>query len=171
MNYKIYTLIFLTKIIENALGTLRVIVVASGKKWIGSILNGVISIIWVIGTGLVLTNVNEDPLKILFFCLGSTFGSYFGSVIEEKMALGTNLLFTITTYDLGGLIEKELRKEKYAVTSTIGNGMKSLKRVLMIMTPRKKTQECVSLISCLDPKSMVISLSAKTIKGGFNPKK
>lgn len=167
MNYKIYALIFLTKIIENSLGTLRVIVVANGKKWIGAFLNGIISIIWVIGTGLVILNINEDPLKIVFFCLGSTFGSYLGSLMEEKMALGNNLLLTITTYDLGDVISNELRKEKYAVTCMIGNGAYNLKNILMVMTPRKKTQECVSLISCLDPKSMVISLGATTIRGGY----
>lgn len=168
MNYKIYLIIFITKIIENALGTLRVIVVSNGKKWMGAILNSVISVIWIIGTSMVIINVNKDPLKILFFCLGSMFGSYLGSFIEEKIALGNNMLITITDYDLGEYMAKELRKEKYAVTSVIGNGKDSLKSILFVMTPRKKTQECVSLISCMDIHAMIISECANTLKGGFN---
>ena len=169
MNYKIYFLIFITKIIENSLGTLRLLVVASGRKWVGSILNGIISIIWVIGTGMVLIDVTKDPLKIVFFCLGSTFGSYLGSFIEEKMALGNNLLMSIVSYNFGELIAKELRKEKFAVTCMIGNGKDSLKSVLLIMVPRKKTHTCVSLISSIDQGAMIISECATTLRGGFNP--
>jgi len=168
MNYKIYFLIFLTKIIENSLGTLRLIVVASGKKWVGSILNGVIAIIWVIGTGMVLIDVTKDPLRIVFFCIGSILGSYLGSFIEEKLALGNNLLMTIVDYDFGQLIAKELRKEKFAVTSLIGNGENNLKMVLMVMTQRKKTQTCVSIITSIDQKAMIISECATTLRDGFN---
>lgn len=168
MNYKMYILIFITKIVENALSTLRVIIVASKKKWIGAILNGIISIIWIIGTGLVLVNFTKDPLKIIFFCLGSTFGSYLGSYMEEKMALGNILLISIVNYNLGEIIEKELRKEKYAVTCIVGSGKNSFKKILMVMTPRKKTHNCVSLISSIDPNSMIISECATTLMGGFN---
>lgn len=167
MNYKLYAIIFITKIIENSLGTLRVIVVSNGKKWVGAILNGIISIIWVIGTSMVLIDVTKDPIKILFFCLGSTFGSYLGSIMEEKMALGNNLIMSIVEFNLGEVISKELRKEKYAVTSFIGNGKDNLKSILMVMTPRKKTHDCVSLISSIDSSAMIISEYATTLKGGF----
>lgn len=168
MDFKIYIFIFIIKIIENTLGTLRVIVVSNGKKWMGAILNGIISIIWIVGTGMVLINVNKDPLKVVFFCLGSVFGSYLGSYMEETLALGNNVLISIVNYNLGELIARELRKEKYAVTCLVGNGKDSLKTILMIMTSRKKTQECVNLISCIDPKAMIISGCANTLKGGFN---
>lgn len=168
MNYKIYFLIFLTKIIENSLGTLRLIVVASGKKWVGSILNGVIAIIWVIGTGMVLVDVTKDPLRIVFFCIGSILGSYLGSFIEEKLALGNNLLMAIVDYNFGELISKELRKEKFAVTSLIGNGENNLKMVVMVMIPRKKTQNCVSIITSIDQKATIISECATTLRGSFN---
>jgi len=101
--------------------------------------------------------------------LGSTFGSYLGSYMEEKLALGNNLLISIVTYDLGEVIAKELRKEKFAVTCLIGNGKDSLKSILFVMIPRKKTQDCVSLISSIDPNTMIISECASTLKGGFNP--
>lgn len=169
MNYKIYFLIFITKIIENSLGTLRLIVVASGKKLLGSILNGIISIVWVIGTGMVLIDVTKDPLKIVFFCLGSILGSYLGSFIEEKIALGNNLLMSIVSFDFGELIAKELRKEKFVVTCLIGNGKNDLKSVLLVMIPRKKTHTCVSLISSIDQNAIIISECATALKDGFNP--
>lgn len=100
MNYYTYLAIFLFKIIENTLSTLRLIIVAKGKKISGAILQFIIAIIWVISTGIVVHNLNDDPYKILFFALGSLIGSYVGGLIEEKISLGYDL---ITIYELNDI--------------------------------------------------------------------
>ena len=81
---KIYLAILITKIIENTLSTVRIIMIAKQKKIIGSLLNGIIAFVWILSTGLVLRNIREDPYKIIFFCAGSIIGSYLGSFIEER---------------------------------------------------------------------------------------
>ena len=91
----IYILIFISKIIENALSTLRLIVVANGKKKIGAILQGIIALVWIFVTGIVIIEVNKDPIKIIVFCIGSTVGSYLGSLLEEKIGIGTNMLICV----------------------------------------------------------------------------
>ena len=53
MNFITYFLIFMAKVIENTLGTLRLIIVANGKKVFGAILQGIIAIIWAISAGIV----------------------------------------------------------------------------------------------------------------------
>ena len=57
--------IFLSKIIENAIATLRLIVVSNGKKMLGAILNLIISVIWIISTSLVV--VNNDIFKMVIY--------------------------------------------------------------------------------------------------------
>lgn len=44
-----------------------------------------IAFVWIFSAGLVLKNINTDPYKIVFFCLGSIIGSYLGSIIEERL--------------------------------------------------------------------------------------
>lgn len=80
----IYIAIFFSKILENALSTLRLIVVSNGKKKLGALLQGIIALIWIFVTGVVIININKDIFKIIFFCLGSLVGSYLGSILEEK---------------------------------------------------------------------------------------
>ena len=46
MNFVTYLLIFISKIIENALATLRLIVVANGKKILGAVLQFCIALVW-----------------------------------------------------------------------------------------------------------------------------
>lgn len=77
--------IFINKVIENMLGTVRIIVIAKNKKITGAILNGLISLIWILSASMVLINIDNNPYKIFFFCLGAVVGSYLGSTIEEKL--------------------------------------------------------------------------------------
>lgn len=81
----IYIIIFLFKFIENTLGTLRLIVVARGRKIMGAILQGIVTLVWAISAGLTIVNFKNDYFKIFVFCLGAAIGSYAGSCIEEKI--------------------------------------------------------------------------------------
>jgi len=84
MNILIYLLIFIFKVIENTLSTLRIIVIADKKKLLGAILQAAVSLVWVISTSLVVINIQKNPFKIISFTLGALIGSYLGSLIEEK---------------------------------------------------------------------------------------
>lgn len=161
----LYIFIFISKIIENAVGTLRLIVVANGKKILGAILQLVISVVWVLSTGAVVVNVNKDPFKILFFCLGSLVGSYLGSIIEEKLALGSNMITCITDKDNN--ITDYIRNRGYAVTSVEGKGKDADKNILFIMIKRKELYEIVRMLKKRDKNSMIISEAATTINGGY----
>lgn len=86
MNIITYILIFAFKVIENTLSTLRIIVISNRKKILGAILQGTVSIIWIISTSLVVINIQKNPFKIISFTLGATIGSYIGSIIEEKLS-------------------------------------------------------------------------------------
>lgn len=80
----VYLMILILKILENTLSTMRIIVIAKGKKKLGAFLNFIIALVWILVTGSVIKDVDKDPLKIFFFALGSLLGSYFGSILEEK---------------------------------------------------------------------------------------
>lgn len=74
----VYIIIFILKILENALGTLRLIIVSNGKKVEGAVLNFLLSVVWVISTSMVV--IDNNIYKILVFAFGSLIGSYVGSV-------------------------------------------------------------------------------------------
>lgn len=153
MNINIYLFIFIAKIIENAINTLRLIVVANGKKWLGAILMFVSALIWVAVTSIVVKDLTKDIWKIIFFALGSFFGSYAGSLIEQKIALGNNLL-TIVIKDCNQkLIEDTLQKKDY--TFFIINNNNQI--FLQIVTTRKKRREVISLIKNICPSSFVVA--------------
>ena len=156
MNILIYFLIFTFKVIENTLSTLRIIVVANGKKIIGAILQGIVSIVWVISTSLVVINIQKDPLKILAFTSGALIGSYIGSIIEEKLALGTNIITTIINKNLTEKIIYALKKQKHEAIILNGKNIYEQKNILLIIVKRKQNQNIIKLIKNIDKSAKII---------------
>ncbi len=161
MNIWIYIGIFVFKIIEDALGTLRIIVVSNGKKILGAVLQFIIALIWVVVTGTVITNVHEDPWKILFFALGSLVGSYFGSALEEKIALGNIVLMVEVEKQIARPLIGRLKKAHFKVNGVIEN--KDDKVLLMVSAPRKKAEEVTKIIRAFDDKAFIFTEKVKVV--------
>lgn len=155
----IYLLIFISKIVENMLATLRLIVVANGKKKLGAILNGVVALVWIFVTSLVIINVNKDPIKIIIFCIGSILGSYLGSLVEEKIAMGTNMLICIVNEMYEESVKEKLKE--YQIT-TLCEKDKSYS-ILFIVMKRKETKKISKIIKEIDKDAILISEKIKTI--------
>lgn len=153
----IYLGIFIFKIIEDALATLRLIVVSNGKKGFGAILQFICTVIWIILTGNVLINFMKDIYKIISFSLGSLVGSYLGNIIEEKIALGTNNLI-IKIKD--SLISSLIFKLKYQNINFI-----KIENILIITTSRKKTPHIIKIIKSIDNNAIIISEKVKVFSG------
>ena len=155
----LYMAIFFSKIIENALSTLRLIVVANGKKKLGALLNGVIALIWIFVTGIVIIDVNKDLFKIVFFVIGSIVGSYLGSIIEEKIALGMNMLICITKEINENKIKKKLNDYQITTICEKDNNYS----VLLIVLKRKEITKISKILKRIDKDIIIISEKAKTI--------
>ncbi len=169
MNIGLYMMIFFSKIIENSLATLRLIVVANGKKNLGAILQFLIALVWVLVTGTVVKNIGKDPLTILFFALGSYIGSYTGSLIEEKLAMGSNLLLAIINCSTCEDMIQKIKDEGFAVTSMDGTGSYRKKKILLIFVERKKRNKIVHIIKKMDHRAMIICENARALYGGYLP--
>lgn len=153
----IYFLIFFSKIIENTLSTLRIIVVANGKKKLGALLQGIVALVWVFVTGIVIVNINKDILKIVFFVLGSIVGSYSGSVLEEKIALGSLVLMCITDKKHENKIKDKLNDYKI-ITLSEGDST-----IMHIFIKRKEANKVKEIINSIDNNATIISEKAKML--------
>ena len=144
-----YLFIFFLKIIENALATLRIIVIANGKKLLGAFLNFLMSFSWIFSTSLVIVDIQKDPLKVLIYSFGTFLGSYLGSLLEEKLALGSNMIIAIINPEKE-TIPAKIREQHYSVLELSGIDINSNKKVLVIPTTRKKQRRLIHLIKRLD---------------------
>lgn len=159
MNVLIYFAIFIFKIIEDALATLRLIVVSNGKKKLGAVLQFIVTLIWIILTGTVLMGLQKDIFKAIAFALGALFGSYLGSVLEERIALGTNAFMVEVSCDNALCLTEQLEKENFQVSKIKSDNNE--KTILMITGARKKTSKIVKIIRNVDNKAFILSEKVK----------
>ncbi len=156
-----YFIIFISKIIENTLSTLRLIVVAKGKKMFGAILQFIIAFVWVITTGIVVVNIKDDPLKVVFFALGSLIGSYLGSFIEEKIALGEDMLTVITNDNSSDEIIEKLSSYNYPVYKLKSENKNTF--ILLVMSHKKNRSKIINIIKKIDRNSLISASSIKNM--------
>ena len=146
-----YLIIFNLKIIENSLATLRLILVSNGKKWLGAFLLFTTSIIWIVSSHIAIIDINIS--MVLIFSVGSLLGSYIGSILEEKMAIGNNMLICITQKQMSEI----LRQNGYIITKVEGYGKDSKKEVLFVILKRNQNKDLISLIRSLDQEAIIVS--------------
>lgn len=159
-------LIFLAKIIEVSIGTLRHILVYRGYRKQGVLLALVEIFLWVFVASTVINGLTESPMKGIVYGFGFATGVYVGSRLEEKLAYGKILIQTIVSVDLGMKLTKTLRDLGYGVTTVPANGKDAPRSVLMIYTNRRGNQNIVQIIQEIDPTAMIISNDVSTLVGG-----
>lgn len=159
MNILIYLAIFVFKIIEDALATLRLIVVSNGKKKLGAILQFIVTLIWIILTGTVLMGLQKDIFKAIAFAFGALFGSYLGSFLEEKMALGTNVFMVEVSSIKANEIIGRLKKDEFGVCKIKSGNDENI--ILMITGARKLASKIISIIRKTDKKAVILSEKVK----------
>ena len=143
-------LIFISKTIENILSTLKIIYISNHKKLLGSILNFIITLIWIISAIYILKNFNKNPFCIFIYSFGCFIGTYIGCIIEEKLSLSEYLLTVITTNNNVYCKLKELNYSITKVDSYLENTS-----ILYITIRRRKIYKLYSIIKLLDKNATI----------------
>ena len=113
-------LIFLARLLDVTIGTIRIISVSRGRKYLASVLGFFEILIWLIAITQIMQNLT-NCVYYLAYAGGFAAGNFFGICLEEKLAMGTVLIRVITKKDASALIEF-LKQEKYMVTSVTSQG-------------------------------------------------
>ncbi len=164
----LYIIIFIAKIIEVSMMTLRLVYINKGEKLIGAIIGFFEVMIWLIIVSSVLTNVTEDPIKVFVYCFAYSIGSFVGVTIENKIAVGLASLQVVIGEDEGDDLASLMRQDGFGVTILDGRGIdKSKKSVLFIQLKRKRIPEAIKLIQNTYSDAFISVNDLKSVKGGF----
>ncbi|SHE77683.1 DUF2179 domain-containing protein [Clostridium fallax] len=166
-----YIVIFISKIIEVSLTTIRTVMITRGEKLIASVIGFFEVVIWLLIVGDVLEGIQDDPWKMLAYALGFACGNYIGSIIEEKLAIGLLTINVIVSEKDGKAMMNLLRNAGLGVTILDASGLKENKKVLIIHAKRKRKDEIISLIENSNIKAVISVTDTKTVYGGYGLKK
>ncbi len=163
----IYILIFFAKIIEVSLMTIRTVLLTKGQKFYASVIGFFEVIIWLLAVSSILTSITEDPLKVVVYAGGFSIGCYFGSWLEEKIALGLITIQIIVSYSEAQELVDFIRENKIGVTLLEGMGKFEKRGILIIHAQRNQQEKIIQLIKSHNIKSVISSTEVKLVSGGY----
>lgn len=128
------------------------------------ILGMIESTIWLFAIGQVVSNLNHWPCS-LAYALGFTSGSFLGMTIEEKLAIGTQVIRIITGKPPEPLIDC-LTAANFGVTCVEGDGVAGPVNVIFTIVKRKQLKEVVHLLRQFDPHLFYTVEDVRTARKG-----
>lgn len=163
--YVMVAIILVINIVYVSFSTIRMILTLKGRRYIAAFVSMFEIVMYVLGLGLVLDNLNHIQ-NIIAYAVGFGIGVIVGSKIEEKLALG---YITVNVISSNPDIEftRQLRDKGYGVTSWFAYGMEGDRLSMQILTPRKDELRLYETIKTIDPKAFIIAYEPKQIHGGF----
>ena len=144
-------LIFLARIMDVSIGTMRVIFVSRGFKKLAVLCGFFEVFIWIIAITQIMKNL-DNVLTYFAYAAGFATGNYVGMVIEEKIALGRVMIRIITPNDVSQL-QEYLKNNNYGLTNVQGTGIYSTVNILFTVVPRQEVKDIVSRIKEFNPRA------------------
>lgn len=158
-------IILIINIVYVSFFTIRMILTLKGQRYLAAAISMIEVVIYVLGLGLVLDNLNHIQ-NLIAYAVGYGVGVVVGMKIEEKLALGYITVNVITKqYDRD--LPRIIRDQGFGVTNWLTHGRNGDGMAMQILTPRKAELKLYEVIKELDPKAFIIAYEPKTIHGGF----
>jgi uncharacterized protein YebE (UPF0316 family) len=158
-------LIFLLRLCDVSLGTLRSLYVVRGdRRWAVPLAFGE-SLIWVIAISRIMKDVN-NACNILAYAGGYAAGCFMGITIERWIASGWILVRIITKDDA---LTAAVRERDFGVTQVKGEGRHGEQMLLFIVAPRRRGDELLKLVNEKDANAFVTVDAVDPALGGYLP--
>ncbi len=162
-------LIFFCRICDVSLGTIRVIFIAKGLKYIAPVIGFFEVIIWLLAIGQVMNNVSNVACYIAYGG-GFAAGTLLGMTVEERLSLGTVVVRVISNEDITGLVTF-LRERSFGVTIADGEGSKGKVKIILSVIKRQDQGEVVGGIQRYLPRAFYSVEELRSVADGVFPEK
>jgi uncharacterized protein YebE (UPF0316 family) len=144
-------LIFIARLIDVSLGTLRIIFVSHGLKYIAPLVGFVEINVWLLAIGQIMQNL-DNLVCSLAYAGGFAMGAFFGMVIEEKLSIGMVMVRIICKHDASELI-KSLRDAQYGVTTHDAEGLNGPVKIIFAVIRRENLGDILNRIHTIHPRA------------------
>ncbi|HYE02930.1 MAG TPA: DUF2179 domain-containing protein [Phycisphaerales bacterium] len=159
--------IFLARICDVSLGTLRTVAVINGRRGVAWVLGFFEVLLWVLVVSQVIRMV--DPQHWYYavaYALGFASGNFVGITIERRIAHGEQVVRVFTRR--GMELARHLREDGYGVTEFDGRGKDGPVGMLFIETRRRRVSRLLARARELDPGCFYIvdDVRIRSVAGG-----
>lgn len=142
-------LIFLARICDVSMDTVRIMLLHRNKKSLAPVIGFFQILIWLLAFRQIIIHL-YNPLCYIGFAGGFATGTYVGMLIEEKLAIGFQVLRIITRQDASDLIAT-LRDHGYGVTSVQGSGAGGRVDIVYTIARRAEIPKLIARVQKFNP--------------------
>ena len=160
-------LIFTARVLDVSLGTVRVIFVSRGLKYLAPLLGFLEVLIWLLAIGQIMKNLS-NPACYIAYAAGFAMGNFVGICIAERLSLGVVLIRAITTNDALPLVQI-LKAQDYGVTCVDGHGTEGQVKVVFTIIPRREVRNVTALIKEFNPQAFYSIEDVDFVEKGIFP--
>jgi uncharacterized protein YebE (UPF0316 family) len=160
-------LIFLARICDVTLDTLRIIYVGRGMKFLAPVIGFVEVLIWLTAITQIFKNLS-NPVCYVAYAGGFAMGNLVGILIEEKMAIGTVVIRTITQKNAELLI-RCLKENRYGVTHVDAEGAMGQVKIIFTIAKRKDIDSVLKIIRGCNPLAFYTIEDVRSVRKGVFP--
>ena len=158
-------LIFLARIVDVSFGTLRIIFVSKGNKHIAPVLGFFEVLIWIIAISKIMQNL-DNYINYIAYAAGFATGNFVGMMIEEKLAMGVQLI-RIITHRSGIDLVQGLNNKGYGATSIEAHGAKEKVHLIYTIVQRHELGRVIEIINNINPKAFYTIEDVRAVNEGI----
>lgn len=160
-------LIFIARICDVSIGTLRIAFVTQGSKVTSAVLGFFEVLIWLTAIAYILQNLT-NVINYLAYAAGFGAGNYVGLRIEEKMARGLVAVIAITNRDARPLLT-HLKERNYGLTSLSAKGTTGRVRLILSVIQRRQFGELREIIEKFNPNGFIAVQPVRSVTKHLGP--
>lgn len=153
IEWYIPVLIFIARIADVSIGTLRTLFLINGSRVTAPALGFFEVVIWVLAVGGVIKYL-PNPFAVLAYGGGYAAGTMLGMWVEAKLAIGYRMVRAINAID-GPSLAEQLRGAGFTATRVEGDGKEGKVELVYCAVRRKRLAELLEKIQTFAPKAFL----------------
>ena len=158
-------LIFVARICDQTIGTLRLIFLSKGFKHIVPFLAFFEAMIWLIAISQILSRL-DNPVTFLAYGLGFAMGNYVGMLLEERLSIGSVIIRIFSKERMPEFIDV-LQKHNYGYTIINAEGSTGELKIIFSIINRKYLSHLIEQINAIDNNTFYTVEEVKSVKKGI----
>ncbi len=156
--------LFLLRLSDMTLDTLRLATVARGHKAWAWPLSFLQSFLFLLAIGLV-TSARTQPLPLVGYALGFATGSVLGMTLERRLVPG-HVHLRIISPRRGHAIAVALRQAGYAFTEVPAQGREGTVTLINLGVVQRELPQVLQLVEGTDPEAFITAETVRPIRRG-----
>jgi uncharacterized protein YebE (UPF0316 family) len=158
-------LIFIARIGDVSIGTLRLIFISRGYKYYAPVLGFFEVIIWLLAIGQIMQHL-DNFMCYIAYGLGFATGNFVGIILDEKLSLGTVLVRIVLKRNIEDLIIR-LHDEEFGASVVDIEGMSGRQKMIFAVIKREDLRQVMTIINENHPDAFVTIEDVKTAQEGY----